>query len=49
MQKLLSMQAQAENTQNYGWGAPIVFYPVFYPVSIPSIQINSGEQNKKNE
>lgn len=49
LQKLLSMQAQTENTQNYGWGAPIVFYPVFYPVPIPSIQINSGEQNKKNE
>lgn len=47
LQVLLS--ARAEKTENGRWGAPIVFYPVFYPVEIPFVHPNDRERDEKNE
>ena len=50
LQEILSARRQTQNTENHGdIGAPIVYYPVFYPVQTPVSSINDRGQDKKNE
>ena len=50
LQEILSARRQTQNTENHGdIGAPIVYYPVFYPVQTPVSSINDRGQNEKNE